>query len=73
VSSFLSRTTAFAYLEFAANRLQAEGHTAEIVRSSTNGGMALVVDGVEQTEDNLTKLLAAVRPNLLAHSVRAAG
>ncbi len=72
MSSFLSRTTAFAYLEFAATKLQAEGHTAEIVPSTTHGGMALVVDGVEQTEDNLTKLLAAVRPTFQIQAFTAA-
>ena len=59
MSSFLSRTTSFAYLEFAATRLQAEGHTAEIVTSAVTGDMALRVDGVEQSEQDISRLLAA--------------
>ena len=59
MSSFLGRTTSFAYLEFAANRLQACGHAAEIVASAANGQMALRVDGVEQSVQDISRMLTA--------------
>ena len=59
MSSFLSRTTSFAYLEFAASRLQAEGHTAEIVTSAATGEAMLRVDGVEHNEHDVSRLLSA--------------
>jgi hypothetical protein len=58
MSSLLGQTTSFAYLEFAASRLQACGHEAEIVTSSATGQMALRVDGVEQSIQDIARMLA---------------
>lgn len=72
MSSFLSRTTSFAYLEFAASRLQAEGRTAEIVTSTATGAPVLWVDGVEQSEQDVSRLLAA-RPSAFEDRLLAFG
>lgn len=59
MSSFLSRTTSLAYLEFAAIRLQAEGHATEIVTSAVTGQTVLRVNGIEHGERDVSRLLAA--------------
>jgi len=58
MSSFSGRTTAIAYLEYAAARLQARGHATEIVTDSASGRMAIRVDGVLKSADEVSKMLA---------------
>jgi hypothetical protein len=60
MSSFLTRTTSFAYLEFAAAQLQARGHAAEIVPSRAAGPL-LRVDG-DRSEADLRDLLKISTP-----------
>ena len=58
MSSFLDGTTSFAYLEFAAARLQASGYAAEIITSPSTGRMVLRVNGVERSLQDISRLLA---------------
>ena len=71
MSSFLSQTTAMAYLEYAAARLQACGHATEIVAAPATGKLALRVDGVICPVDEVSKLLGPTRPQPTAVSLSA--